>query len=207
MIEDKPSPTQRDFHSRPFFAKGVGLRQRDIMGKRSRAIRAEMAQAGQNYTRAAATAAETPLGEGGVRSSGEAAVEHVRRLLRAQLATDDARYERLEELEQEGYRIVDGGQVGTDGWNILDWHTDEVIAEGDDGWDGYTAATKRLCPDGKWVHIDSVDDDLPLPQVSTPGVPPSLGQALDEWISQSDTSVEEIAQFVGWSVEKVRQHQ
>ena len=179
------------------------------MGKRNRArtraIRTEMAQTGQNYTRAGAAAATSPLG-GDVRSSGDAAVEHVKRLLRAQLAIDDARYERLEELEQQGYRIVDGGQVGVDGWNILDWRTDEVIAEGDDGWDGYTAATKRLCPDGKWVHVDSVTDDMPLPEVSTPGVPPSLAKALDEWISQMSTPDEEIAQFIGWSVEKVQEH-
>ncbi|MEU1590541.1 hypothetical protein [Micromonospora sp. NPDC005710] len=181
------------------------------MGKRNRArtraIRAEMAKTGQNYTRAAATAVESPLGDGGVRSSGDAAVEHVRRLLRAQLTIDDARYERLEELEQKGYRIVDGGQVGVDEWKVLDWRTDEVIAEGDDGWEGYTAATKRLCPDGRWVHVDSLTDDLPLPEVNTPGVPPSLGKALYEWISQNSTSAEDIAQLIGWPVEKVREHQ
>lgn len=181
------------------------------MGKRNRArtraIRAEMTQTGQKYARAAATAAETPRGDGGARSSGEAAVEHVRRLLRAQLAIDDARSERLKELEQQGHRIVDGGQVGVDEWNILDWNTHEVLAEGNDGWDGYAAAAKRLCPDGRMVHVDDVTDNMPLPQVSTPGVPPSLGQALDEWISRSDTPVEEIAQFIGWSVEKVREHQ
>lgn len=180
------------------------------MGKRNRArtraIRTEMAQNGQNYTRAAAAAAESPLGEGGTRSSGEAAVEHVRRLLRAQLAIDDARFERLAELEQQGYRVVDGGQVGVDEWEIRDWDTNEVLAQGDDGWDGYTAAAKRLCPDGRMVHVDSVTDDMPLPEVTTPGVPRSLGQALDEWIGQSNTTVEEIAQFIGWSVEKVREH-
>jgi hypothetical protein len=161
-----------------------------------------MAQTGQNYTRAAAAAATSPLG-GGART--DAVVEHVKRLLRAQLATDDARYERLVELQQQGYRIVDGGQTAT-GWNILDWRTDEVIAEGADGWDGYVAATKRLFPDGRCIHVDSVTDDLPLPDVATPGVPPSLATALDEWIGQSSTSDGEIAEFIGWSVEKVREH-
>lgn len=181
------------------------------MGKRNRArtraIRTEMAQNGQTYIRAAAAAAESPLGEGGARSSGDAAVEHVRRLLRAQLAIDEARVDRLVELEQQGYRIVDGGQIGVDEWEIRDWDTNEVLAQGDDGWDGYTAAAKRIAPDGRMVHVDSVTDDMPLPEVSTPGVPPSLAQALYEWIGQSNTSAEDIAQFVGWSVEKVREHQ
>jgi hypothetical protein len=45
-----------------------------------------------------------------------------------------------------------------------------------------------------------------LPDVIAPGVPPSLGQAIDDWISQTSTPDDEIAEFIGWSVEKVREH-
>jgi hypothetical protein len=39
-----------------------------------------------------------------------------------------------------------------------------------------------------------------------PGLPPSLGQAIEQWVSAWSTADEEIAAFVGWPVAKVREH-
>ncbi|MEU2610624.1 hypothetical protein ABZ570_03420 [Micromonospora sp. NPDC007271] len=52
--------------------------------------------------------------------------------------------------------------------------------------------------------MDLLDDDEPRPDVDTPGVPPSLGRAIEEWLAQLKTTDEEIAAFLGWTVEKIR---
>lgn len=179
------------------------------MGKRNRArtraIRAEMTTTGANYTRAATAVAGAPAPRaGGTRT--DAVKEHVQRLLEAWQRTDDARYDRAEELERSGRRIITGGQTSQTGWDIRDWRTGELIAEGDDGITGYDAAAHRLDPDGTWFHEDHLDNDEPLPDVVTSGVPPSLGQALDDWINSLNTPDEEIAEFLGWPVEKVREY-
>jgi hypothetical protein len=46
---------------------------------------------------------------------------------------------------------------------------------------------------------------VPLLEVSTPGVPATLGQAIDDWMAQAATTDEDIAEFIGWPVEKVRE--
>ncbi len=178
------------------------------MGKRNRArtraVRTEMAKTGDNYTRAAA-AAGNPLTKATMRRT-DIVREHIGRVLEAQLAAEDVRLQRAEDLERAGHRIVSGGQVSRDGWEITDWRTGELIAEGNDGLAGYDAATDRLDPENMWFHVDRLDDDEPLPDVTTPGMPPSLGSAIEDWIGQSSTPDEEIAEFIGWSVEKVREH-
>lgn len=182
------------------------------MGKRNRArtraIRAEMTTTGANYTRAATAVAGAPPAPA-PRAGGtgtDAVKAHVQRLLEAWQRTDDARYDRAEELKRSGRRIITGGQTSQNSWEIRDWRTDEVIAEGDDGITGYDAAADRLDPEGTWFHEDRLDADEPLPDVVTAGVPPSLGQALDDWINSLNTPDEEIAEFLGWPVEKVREY-
>jgi hypothetical protein len=130
---------------------------------------------------------------------------HIRALLSGQAQDTQQRDAEIEALEAQGHRIVDGGQTGPDSWEILDWRTGEELAHGDDGLDGYDATTDRLDPDGTWIHIDQIDSD-PGPRPVTAGIPESLSEALDDWISSRSTSDEEIAEFVGWSVDKVRDH-
>lgn len=136
--------------------------------------------------------------------------EHVRRVLEASLSHTQACLQRVEDLERAGYRIVGGGQTDTDTWEVTDWHTDQILVEGGGGLDGYDAATehrRRLHPDEKWFHCDHLgNDELPA-EVETPGVPLSLGECLTDWVEGLHTTDEEIADFVGWSVEKVRQAQ
>lgn len=132
--------------------------------------------------------------------------EHIRRVLKAQRRAEDARLRRAEELERAGRRIVEGGQVSHDRWVIRDWRTDEVLAEGNGGLDEYDAVATRLDPDHTWFHADHLYDDEPEPYVTTPGMPPSLGAAIEDWVAAPASPDEEIAEFVGWSIEKVQEH-
>jgi hypothetical protein len=45
-----------------------------------------------------------------------------------------------------------------------------------------------------------------LEDVVTPGVPPSLGRALQDWVVDEATSDEDVAAFIGWPVARVREH-
>lgn len=62
----------------------------------------------------------------------------------------------------------------------------------------------RLDPDGKWLHIDSLDTEPG--SVDLAGLPASLADALQDWLGSTGTSDEDVAQFVGWSVEEVARH-
>lgn len=98
-----------------------------------------------------------------------------------------------------------GGGTAGGGWESLDWRTGETIACGNDSVEDYAVATDRLDPDERWVHIDHVGPGaVPLPL--TAGVPEGLSEALDSWVSYRGTPDEEIADFVGWPVSKVREH-
>jgi hypothetical protein len=176
------------------------------MGKRSRArtraIRAEMAQTGENYTRAATAAGRSPA----FRTGTDAVREHIRRVLADQLRWDQACDHRAEELERRGRRIVTGGSTSEDSWEVTDWRTGQLLAEGDGGLEGYGAAVARLDPDGTWFLVDHLYRAEPVSEVTTPGIPRSLGDAIEDWIGSTSTPDEEIAEFIGWSVEKVREH-
>ncbi|MEV0733392.1 hypothetical protein [Polymorphospora sp. NPDC050346] len=178
------------------------------MGKRNRgrtrAIRAEMAQTGENYTRAAAAAGGRPAKLPG-RAQSDVVRDHIVRLLEEN-ARRNAKYdEHLDELERLGHRFVDGGQTGHDTWEIRDWPSGELIAKGDGGYEGYDAAVARLDPDEKWLHIDHVGTDIPWLDVDTAGLPGGLGEAIEQWVNGHATD-EEIAEFIGWPVDKVKDH-
>ena len=130
--------------------------------------------------------------------------DYVQALLRQHRADEDNRLESIRALEEAGRRIVDGGQTGQDTWAITDWRTGDLIASGTGGYDDYGAAAARLDPDGKWLHIDNIDADST--SVEPVGLPASLAEALQDWLGLVATTDEEVAQFVGWSVEEVARH-
>lgn len=207
--EDKPSPTQREASVQPNSSRNAWDSVEDEMSNkkraRTRAVRAEMDKSGDNYTRAAAKASNagsTPSSRTGT----DAVREHVRRVIEASRGDDQARLRRADELERDGYKIVDGGQIGPDTWAIYDWRTNQLLAEGDNGIEGYDAAAEELDPNEKWFHYDHLYDEVPLSDVETPGVPPSLGRAIEDWLGMESTPDTEIAAFVGWSVDEVRAH-
>lgn len=130
--------------------------------------------------------------------------DYVRALLRQRRADEDARLERIHALEADGHRIIDGGQTGQDTWEITDWRTGETLVAGDGGYEAYGAAATRLDPDGKWRHVDTLDDDPT--DVEPAGIPASLADALQDWLGSTGTPDDDVAEFVGWSVDEVARH-
>lgn len=135
--------------------------------------------------------------------------DYVRALLRQRLADEQARQERISALEKEGHRLVDGGQTGRTEddqatWEITDWRTGALLVSGTGDHGTYDAEAMRLDPDGKWLHIDNVDDDGTV--VEPVGIPASLADALQDWLGMAATSDEDVAEFVGWSVDEVARH-
>ncbi|GLY06553.1 MULTISPECIES: hypothetical protein [Actinoplanes] len=130
----------------------------------------------------------------------EVVQRHVRLLLEAPFRADAARRAYAEELIRSGRRVVTGGMVSATGWQLHDWLTGTPAASGDDGRAGLLAALAGA------YHADGLFDDVPAPDPWTPGVPPSLSAAIEEWLFAPATPDQEIADFVGWPVGKVREH-
>jgi hypothetical protein len=139
--------------------------------KRSRAIRAAMTESGDNYTRAASRNSIVKMGS----SESTPLRDHIRRVLTAYLVDDQDFARRVRELESSGYRMISGGQTLGENWEIHEWRTGKLIAEGSGGLDGYDATCEQLGPDGMWYDVDNVRNDLPYSEAGeTPGIPPSL---------------------------------
>jgi hypothetical protein len=131
--------------------------------------------------------------------------QHVRNVLEANFAFVTRTRRRVEELEAQGHRVISGGMIGQDAWDIVDWRTNEILAAGAGGADELAAAARELDPDGTFVHYDSVVDDEDAGFVSTPGLPAGLAETVEEWVLDGDA--DEIAGFIGWPVEKVIEYQ
>ncbi|AEV84830.2 hypothetical protein ACPL_3935 [Actinoplanes sp. SE50/110] len=131
--------------------------------------------------------------------------EHVQSVLEANFASVNQTRRRIEDLEAQGHRIITGGQIGEDGWDIIDWRTSEILAAGDGGLPEYEAAAADLDPDDKFIHHDRILEDEDLEYVSTPGLPDGLANAVEDWVLTADA--DEVAEFIGWPVEKVEEYQ
>lgn len=130
--------------------------------------------------------------------------DYVQALLRQHLMDEEAARESIRALEEAGHRIVSGGQTGEESWEITDWRTGELIVSGTGDHLAYDAAAIQLDPDGKWLHIDNVDAERTT--VEPVGIPASLADALQDWLGFTATTDEDVAQFVGWSVEDIARH-
>jgi hypothetical protein len=130
---------------------------------------------------------------------------HIVSVLEDNFAVMNSTRERTEELERQGHRIVTGGLVGEDGWDIIDWRTNEILAAGDGGPAEYAEAGRRLDPDNKWIHRDQILDEEDVTRVRTEGLPDGLAAAVEDWVLDGDP--EEIADYIGWPVEKVEDYQ
>ncbi|MFC3986652.1 hypothetical protein [Streptosporangium jomthongense] len=130
--------------------------------------------------------------------------DHVRKILLARAADNEAEAAKIQEIEAAGGRIITGGQIDKDEWEILDWRTEERLAHGHNGLDGYAEACLRLDPEGRWHHIDPLTEEIGLTEPSlTDGVPLSLAEALLNWVESLSTPDEEIAEIAGWDVAEV----
>lgn len=131
--------------------------------------------------------------------------DYIRALLTQLHADAQARQSRIEALENTGHRIIDGGRIYPAGWEVIDWRTREVIASGDGDIDAYNKAVAGIDGSDRWVHIDRIDDE-DSPTVPAGGIPESLADALQDWLSMASTSDQDVAAVIGWSVDEVAQH-
>jgi hypothetical protein len=126
--------------------------------------------------------------------------EHVRRYLRAPFLADEARRRRAREMAMGDGRVVSGLLTSAIRWELRDWLTGDLIAQGDGGPDALQAAMlTRLQADDLYAEIPGADSD-------TPGLPSSLSRMLEEWVCAPSTPDEDIAEFVGWPPSQVREH-
>lgn len=127
-------------------------------------------------------------------------LEYVQALLRRSLTHEQARQERIQDLEQAGHRIIDGGRIDEDRWEIADWRTSKLIAS---GLGGYLTTVKRRDPDEILIFLENVPEDNP--EAEPAGIPATLAVALQEWL-RADTPDGDIATDTGWNVADVRRH-
>jgi len=123
-------------------------------------------------------------------------------------ADNRAQLERtLSALEAKGKRIVDldRGNGNVKGfWAILDYRDPAIIVSGHDPQELDRIVDSAAAADWEFLndHVDDVTDSRE--KVLTKGLPESLCAAIAEWIEQPTLSSEELAEFVGWPVERVK---
>jgi hypothetical protein len=130
---------------------------------------------------------------------------YIQNVLEANHADTERIDQRIEQLESDGHRIVAGGQINETAWDIVDWRTNEILAAGDDGLDGYEAAGKNLDPADKWIHYDRVAEDIELTWVEPGDLPDGLAEVVEEWALSGDA--DEIAEYIGWTADQVERYQ
>ena len=94
------------------------------------------------------------------------------------MAKEDQKLEaRIQEVESQGCRITDGGQINGSRWEYTDWRTDEVLAKGRSRKDH----DKLQMPDN-WYHIDHIRFEVGITEPERiEGLPASLAETLIEW--------------------------
>lgn len=123
--------------------------------------------------------------------------QHVRAVLQAEEDYEKSQEARLQEYEAKGRRIIGGGQVDRDTWEVTDYRTDETIASGDGGLEGYAEALSSAQAEHEnWAHIDPITEDLEMSVPSTEGLPESLREALDHWVREQADD-DDIAMVLG----------
>lgn len=132
--------------------------------------------------------------------------DHVRAVLEGDRRRDEALSAEIDRLHAAGHRVVSSGQDGPDSWTIMDWETRKVIARGTGGYAAYSAKVNELDPNGRFVEYDNLREDIPWEPVETDDLPSVIGNAFQEWIDNPATTNEEIAEWAGWSVEKVHDY-
>ncbi len=151
---------------------------------------------------------------------GDALGQQLRNILDAEAADTARQEERTAVLEQQGYRIVDGGQAGAyDGeicdYACTDWRTGETLLTGRGTYQDFLAAFEAAAgrDEREWCHPDRVDevatggtrDDLAsLDPTRVPGIPDSLVHALIEWV-EGPATIEELADLTGLTATRVQE--
>ncbi len=124
----------------------------------------------------------------------DAVAEQIVAELEAMAKTRTDREARAQELESQGYRIIDGGQISSTRWEITDWRTGAVLAKG-------------LCSDidndpenielpGKCYHIDRIREDTFYEAKRVEGLPESLADAIVEWTCEHEEDARAFAAVI-----------
>lgn len=122
---------------------------------------------------------------------------HIRAILQAEEDYDKHKEDLLSSYEAKGHRIISGGQTGHDTWDITDYRTGQIIAEGGGGLEGYgDALSSDQAERENWVHIDPITEDLYMSEPVTEGLPESLCEALSHWVREQADD-EDIAMVLG----------
>ncbi|WP_315740022.1 hypothetical protein [Bradyrhizobium sp. SZCCHNR1093] len=87
---------------------------------------------------------------------------------------------RMKELEAQGYRIVSGGHVIEDVYEITDQRTDKVIWRGE-GYEGYEAAWK----DNYYSYDRLIEDHLDVDYPNPTDIPHDIAEAIQEWVEMN----------------------
>jgi hypothetical protein len=144
--------------------------------------------------------------------------QQLRNILDAMEAETALFEERAVRLEQTGWRIIDGGQVGDDdddgrsSYACNDWRTGGTLFSGHGTSSDFTAAVKagEAREGRRWCLVHDValqatdgEADLEplLDPVHVPGIPESLVRALIEWAETATT--QELAGLTGLPAERV----
>ncbi|WP_306214964.1 hypothetical protein [Actinoplanes sp. RD1] len=126
--------------------------------------------------------------------------QYVRSLLEAPFVAEQARLLRAQELARSGRRVVQDSRTSATGWELRDWLTGALVARGDDGPAGLRAALAGA------YHADDLYAEDPGADPAAPGLPVSLGRAIEEWVFAPSTPDDDVATVAGWPVRKVREH-
>jgi hypothetical protein len=111
--------------------------------------------------------------------------EHVLAVLRDSAKWHDAILAECHRLENEGYRLVTGGQIDGERWEIKDARTGAVLASRGDGMEGYGRAAEKLesaQPIFDTSHIwNDVDHPCSAEKTRLSRLLPQLARVINEW--------------------------
>jgi hypothetical protein len=112
-------------------------------------------------------------------TSADLLFQQIKNSIEGMEARDRLHHTKIEELEAQGFRIIDGGQIDDDGWEYTDWRTGEVLARG-------TGDDSGIGKGERWYHIDRVHDDAGIYAVKVAGIPESLASDIEAWVLEHE---------------------
>lgn len=156
-----------------------------------------MAQTGETYMQAMNALG----GPGATKGPADVSLRSLLTKLAVADRSEDARMNiAYTELEARGYRLIDGGQVDEDKWEMLDFRSGKVLAQGEDGLDGWGDAIGRMEMGDAMYHVDAVHDEVrptdltdAINKLARTGIPEELLDAMANWVSSaSDEDLSEV---------------
>ncbi len=126
--------------------------------------------------------------------------EYLRAVLDTAAQAEKAEGDEIARIEAEGFRLVDGGQLTEDRWEITDFRSGEILAEGDGGPDEYFEAANALDNDTKIYYVGAISSEVflrfPVPEPPT-GLPESLAEALAKWVTEHTGEAQQFSEQSG----------